>query len=142
MTFGDKTCKYCGDPFYARKAGEEQVFCCEQCQKDFYKEEIRKKRMNDPKDRFVILKRDKFRCSYCGKSSITDELVVLHVDHVFPDSLGGESKAYNLITACGQCNVHKLATTFDKELQQEILDEIARRNEREGIDPMTVIKGM
>jgi 5-methylcytosine-specific restriction endonuclease McrA len=38
--------------------------------------------------RFSILRRDSFRCYYCGESAPD---VVLHVDHVIPRALGGTS---------------------------------------------------
>ncbi|OQY35977.1 MAG: HNH endonuclease [Anaerolineaceae bacterium 4572_5.1] len=48
-----------------------------------------------------ILRRDNYRCQYCGRSSAT-----LTVDHIVPQHLGGESTWENLVTACAECN-HK-----------------------------------
>lgn len=45
-----------------------------------------------------IMKRDGYRCMYCGiPSSLT-------VDHVLPSSRGGKDKWENLVTACTECN--------------------------------------
>lgn len=54
--------------------------------------------------RFEILKRDGFRCRYCGKTGAASEL---HVDHIVPSSKGGRDVASNLIAACIACNVGK-----------------------------------
>lgn len=40
------------------------------------------------KDRFEILKRDKFTCQYCGNSS---PKVLLEIDHLTPVSKGGNN---------------------------------------------------
>ena len=49
-----------------------------------------------------ILRRDSFKCSYCGRSDIP-----LTVDHVFPKARGGDDTWENLITACTVCNNRK-----------------------------------
>lgn len=54
--------------------------------------------------RFEILKRDKFRCRYCGATATASQL---HVDHVTPVSHGGSDVASNLVTACRACNSGK-----------------------------------
>jgi hypothetical protein len=54
--------------------------------------------------RFEILKRDGFRCAYCGETSATAQLVV---DHVRAVAAGGTSHSGNLITACVPCNSGK-----------------------------------
>jgi 5-methylcytosine-specific restriction endonuclease McrA len=60
--------------------------------------------------RFSILKRDGFRCKYCGASG--DE-VRLHVDHVVPRVDGGQDTPENLVTACECCNLGKGTTRLD-----------------------------
>jgi hypothetical protein len=55
--------------------------------------------------RFRILKRDNFRCQYCGGTP--QEGYILHVDHIVPVSKGGETTEENLITACFVCNEGK-----------------------------------
>jgi 5-methylcytosine-specific restriction endonuclease McrA len=54
--------------------------------------------------RFEILQRDNFTCQYCGRKAPE---VVLHLDHIFPQSKGGKSKPENLITSCLECNIGK-----------------------------------
>ncbi len=49
-----------------------------------------------------ILKRDNYRCRYCGKSSKTFEF-----DHVYPYSKGGETSLANTVLACKSCNRKK-----------------------------------
>lgn len=56
--------------------------------------------------RFNVLKRDAFTCQYCGR---TPPEVVLHVDHIVPESEGGRDELDNLLTACADCNLGKSA---------------------------------
>lgn len=49
-----------------------------------------------------VLKRDGYRCRYCGSHS-----EVFHMDHVYPISKGGETTVNNLVTACPSCNIKK-----------------------------------
>jgi 5-methylcytosine-specific restriction endonuclease McrA len=44
-----------------------------------------------------ILRRDNFICAYCGKPGTT-------IDHIQPQSRGGQNTWENLITACQKCN--------------------------------------
>lgn len=60
--------------------------------------------------RFEILKRDKFTCKYCGRSSPE---VTLHVDHIIAPINGGDSSASNLVTACQDCNIGKSDKSLD-----------------------------
>ena len=57
--------------------------------------------------RFMILRRDHFRCVACGQSPATDNSVKLHVDHIKPWSKGGQTIAQNLQTLCQTCNLGK-----------------------------------
>ena len=58
-----------------------------------------------PKARFNILKRDGFKCAYCGRNQLDG--VVLHVDHIIPVSKGGKDLPKNLTTSCRECNLGK-----------------------------------
>jgi len=49
-----------------------------------------------------ILRRDMYRCQYCGRSDIP-----LTIDHIIPKSKGGDDSWENLITACIKCNNQK-----------------------------------
>jgi hypothetical protein len=44
------------------------------------------------------------RCAQCGREPPE---VVLHIDHIIPASLGGESKRHNLQFLCQKCNLEK-----------------------------------
>ena len=49
-----------------------------------------------------ILKRDGFRCQYCGTKSGP-----MTVDHIIPKTMGGTDTWENLICACVKCNTRK-----------------------------------
>ncbi len=57
--------------------------------------------------RFVVMKRDNFRCKSCGRSPATDPSVILHVDHIKAWANGGETLLENLQTLCSVCNIGK-----------------------------------
>lgn len=57
--------------------------------------------------RLKVLSRDNFRCVFCGRSPATDVGTRLHIDHVYPFSLGGRTLLDNLQTLCADCNVGK-----------------------------------
>jgi len=57
--------------------------------------------------RFLVMRRDSFKCQYCGKSPATEPSVELCVDHVTPWSDGGETIMENLQTLCTKCNLGK-----------------------------------
>ncbi len=52
----------------------------------------------------AILTRDGFECAYCGGKGDT-------VDHIMPQSRGGENTWENMITACRECNNYKANRT-------------------------------
>lgn len=57
--------------------------------------------------RFLVLKRDNFKCKNCGRAPAIDPGVILHVDHIKPWSKGGETILENLQTLCSKCNIGK-----------------------------------
>ncbi|MBQ5773199.1 MAG: HNH endonuclease [Clostridia bacterium] len=57
--------------------------------------------------RFLVLKRDNFKCCACGASPAKDPSVELHIDHIIPWSKGGETTIDNLQTLCSKCNLGK-----------------------------------
>lgn len=81
--------------------------------------------------RFEILKRDKFKCVYCGRAAPD---VVLHVDHVEPRKNGGTNSSLNLVAACAPCNQGKAAVPLPDgsavEKQRAAADEAAARREQ------------
>ncbi|WP_254512495.1 homing endonuclease associated repeat-containing protein [Anatilimnocola floriformis] len=60
--------------------------------------------------RFLVLKRDCFRCTACGRSPATHAGLILEIDHVIAWSKGGETIAENLQSLCFDCNRGKSAT--------------------------------
>jgi DNA-binding transcriptional ArsR family regulator len=57
--------------------------------------------------RYRILKRDNFKCVYCGRNASD---VALEIDHYTPVSAGGSNDDTNLRSACRDCNAGKGAT--------------------------------
>jgi hypothetical protein len=49
-----------------------------------------------------VYERDGRRCRYCGNTSGP-----FHLDHVYPESKGGETSVRNLVVACKTCNIRK-----------------------------------
>jgi len=57
--------------------------------------------------RFIVMKRDNFKCKNDGRSPATDPSIILHVDHVKAWANGGETVLENLQTLCSKCNIGK-----------------------------------
>jgi len=57
--------------------------------------------------RFIVMRRDNFKCQSCGRSPATDPSIVLHVDHKTAWANGGETVLENLETLCSKCNIGK-----------------------------------
>jgi len=57
--------------------------------------------------RFLVMKRDNFKCKKCGRSPATDPKIILHVDHKKAWANGGETVLENLETLCSKCNIGK-----------------------------------
>lgn len=57
--------------------------------------------------RFIVMKRDNFKCKNCGRSPATDLSIILHVDHIKAWANGGETVLENLQTLCSVCNIGK-----------------------------------
>lgn len=57
--------------------------------------------------RFLVMKRDNFKCCICGRSPATTQGLELQVDHIKPWSKGGETIIDNLQTLCRDCNLGK-----------------------------------
>lgn len=75
-----------------------------------------------PKTRFAVLRRDGFRCAYCGQYP---PKVKLEVDHITPVAHGGENDMFNLITACNVCNIGKLDLQFSEAERFELFERVA-----------------
>jgi hypothetical protein len=57
--------------------------------------------------RFLVMKRDNFKCKNCGRSPASDPSIILHVDHIKAWANGGETIFENLQTLCSKCNIGK-----------------------------------
>ena len=55
--------------------------------------------------RYDVLKRDNFRCKYCGAKA--SDNIKLHIDHIIPVSKGGKTCLKNLQVLCERCNMGK-----------------------------------
>jgi hypothetical protein len=57
--------------------------------------------------RFLVMRRDNFRCRITGRSPATDPTVILEVDHIHPWEQGGETVLENLQTLAKEVNLGK-----------------------------------
>ena len=57
--------------------------------------------------RFIVMRRDNFKCKNCGRSPATDPIIILHVDHIKAWANGGKTTLENLQTLCSVCNIGK-----------------------------------
>jgi 5-methylcytosine-specific restriction endonuclease McrA len=67
-----------------------------------------KKKVISPGLRREVYERDTYACRYCGARKD------LTLDHVVPESKGGEATAGNLVTCCKFCNSKKGTRTLDE----------------------------
>ncbi len=65
--------------------------------------------------RFLVMRRDSFRCRICGRSPAAQPGLVLHVDHVHPRNKGGQTVMENLQTLCEQCNIGKSDLSMEEQ---------------------------
>ncbi len=70
-------------------------------------EAVRQQELEDftPEQKEAILKRDDYKCVICGRGK--KEGIELHIDHIKPKYLGGESTVENGQTLCAQHNFIK-----------------------------------
>ncbi len=68
--------------------------------------------------RFLVMRRDNFKCNACGKSPTNNPGTELHIDHIIAWDKGGETVFENLQTLCSVCNIGKSNLDFraDTEL--------------------------
>jgi hypothetical protein len=57
--------------------------------------------------RFLVMRRDHFKCVLCGRSPATHPATELHIDHILAWSKEGRTEISNLRTLCSQCNLGK-----------------------------------
>jgi 5-methylcytosine-specific restriction endonuclease McrA len=77
-----------------------------------------------------ILKRDRYRCQYCGLDGLAqfENSLVMSVDFVVPRARKGKKEASNLVAACRPCNLVKGRRTF-KNLEEAKTYVLQRREE-------------
>lgn len=102
-------CFICSKPFTSKSPNHK--YCSDPCREIAAERVINKLHKESS---FKIFERDDFTCIYCGKSSIKHG-AVLHVDHVYPVSSGGDNELYNLVTSCQECNLSKSVTPLSNE---------------------------
>lgn len=61
-------------------------------------------KMYVPFSRTNLLKRDNYRCQYCGNKKKASEL---NIDHVIPKARGGLTSWTNCVASCFRCNSRK-----------------------------------
>jgi 5-methylcytosine-specific restriction endonuclease McrA len=61
-----------------------------------------------PLTRAALMRRDNYKCAYCGRKAET-------IDHVIPRSRGGQHAWENCVASCTVCN-HRKADRFLEEL--------------------------
>ena len=54
--------------------------------------------------RVNIYTRDNFKCQYCGRRFVSEDLTF---DHIIPRSRGGKTVWENIVSCCVSCNKHK-----------------------------------
>jgi 5-methylcytosine-specific restriction endonuclease McrA len=105
-----KTCATCGKEF--KSARSTAKFCSSKCR--YHNHLASKKRITIPSDlRFSILRRDKFRCRYCGAEPGEKQLFVDHVKSIADG--GARTNPKNLVTTCRLCNAGKSDTSLAPE---------------------------
>lgn len=57
--------------------------------------------------RFLVMRRDNFKCVLCGRTPATDPATELHIDHTVAWSKEGRTEMGNLRTLCSRCNLGK-----------------------------------
>lgn len=79
-----------------------------------------------------IYHNDNYRCVYCGKDMLKelDLWLSLEVDHIIPQSKGGNNESNNLVTSCNVCNKYK-SSYLSKKYNSDItvLNNSEKRNE-------------
>jgi len=68
-----------------------------------------------------IIERDGLRCVYCDEDLADAEI---HMDHVIPESQGGETTYNNLQVTCRKCNLAKGVLT-ESEFTQRLRNRAA-----------------
>lgn len=65
--------------------------------------------------KFLVMRRDNFKCRITGRSPATDPTVILEVDHIVPWDKGGETVMENLQTLAKDVNIGKSNLSMDHD---------------------------
>jgi 5-methylcytosine-specific restriction endonuclease McrA len=98
------------EDFVATLAAEQEQLTCTETRPPTVTTGNRTKRDPSLSLRFLVLKRDRFCCTACGRSPATHAGLILEIDHILAWSKGGETIAENLQSLCFDCNRGKSAT--------------------------------
>ena len=126
----NRICKGCGKIFYVRETNNKKKFCNAICYNNTYTKTY-DKRYTYQRTRFKVFERDKFKCIYCGMSSIEDE-AQLQLEHIlpkseFPSQKINESFLNMLVTSCIDCNQGKGTLILNKDIFYRIINEVEKR---------------
>jgi hypothetical protein len=69
----------------------------------------------DPQKRIEVLKREDYKCFYCLQELQKDDF---YLDHLLPQTKGGQNYKTNLVASCRTCNTRKNATESEEFLMQ------------------------
>lgn len=120
----ERKCEYCKKLFQPKIP--KNIYCSSKCCQLYYKEKNSTIAVQYI-SRFIIFKRDEFRCIYCGRSSIENKNE-LHLEHIYPRSKGGNNNVNNLVTSCQTCNLEKSNMLLDNDVQERIFNVVKGRN--------------
>ncbi len=70
--------------------------------------------------RFIVMRRDNFKCQICRRTPASDPSVTLNVDHIKAWSKGGATVLENLQTLCTKCNIGKSDLEFMDTAASEV----------------------
>jgi 5-methylcytosine-specific restriction enzyme A len=84
---------------------QSSTFSGYQAAKKFINGVVISRRYVSPKKRMDVFEKYKFKCAYCGATSLDG--VSLEVDHIIPISRGGSNELENLQILCRPCNSGK-----------------------------------
>lgn len=98
---------------YVNRESEVQLTAAEQTNKEpetkqeHQNQRSKKSRYISWRLRFLVMRRDGFRCCKCGRSPATEPGVILHIDHTEAWSKDDPTIYDNLQTLCSVCNIGK-----------------------------------
>lgn len=89
----------------------------------------------NPEKRHEIFERDKWTCFYCGEKINVENATL---DHLIPQSKGGQHSKENLKASCLICNSIKSGKTYEEAAPYLLRSIQERRKKQEEHDPITI----